>query len=85
SQNVATSAQLTLRERQIVALVGEGLSNKSIAAHLGVSVRTVEGHMNHVFAKLDLEARTELVRFALTNGLSQAGTGETSVSAPAEP
>ena len=69
SPNAAT-ALLTLRERQIVALVGDGLSNKAIAAHLRLSVRTVEGHLNHVFAKLDLEARTELVRFALTNGLS---------------
>ena len=86
SENVATSAQLTLRERQIVALVGEGLSNKSIATHLGVSVRTVEGHMNHIFAKLGLEARTELVRFALTNGLSStAETGQPSVPATAEP
>ncbi|MGH9018133.1 MAG: response regulator [Acidimicrobiales bacterium] len=71
-ENVAHSAQLTLRERQIVALVSEGLANKAIAAHLAVSVRTVEGHMNHVFAKLGLETRTELVRFALTNGLSLA-------------
>lgn len=69
-ENVASSAHLTLRERQIVALVGEGLSNKAVAARLGVSVRTVEGHLNHVFAKLGLEARTELVRFALTKGVS---------------
>jgi DNA-binding NarL/FixJ family response regulator len=69
-ENVAIAAHLTLRERQIVALVGEGLANKAIAAHLGVSVRTVEGHMNHIFAKLDLDTRTELVRFALTNGLA---------------
>lgn len=55
-ENVAISAHLTLRERQIVALVGEGLANKAIATHLGVSVRTVEGHMNHIFAKLDLDA-----------------------------
>jgi DNA-binding NarL/FixJ family response regulator len=70
SPNVAHSSLLTLRERQIVALVGEGLANKAIAAHLGLSVRTVEGHMNHIFAKLGLEARPELVRFALTNGIA---------------
>jgi DNA-binding NarL/FixJ family response regulator len=67
SHNVTTAARLTRRERQIVALVGEGLSNRAIASHLGVSVRTVEGHMNHIFAKLDCETRTELVRFALTD------------------
>jgi DNA-binding NarL/FixJ family response regulator len=70
SPNVATSTLLTVRERQIVALVGEGLANKAIATHLHLSVRTVEGHMNHVFTKLGLDTRTELVRFALTAGLS---------------
>ncbi len=70
SPNVTTSTLLTRRERQIVALVGEGLSNKAIATHLSLSVRTVEGHMNHVFAKLGFETRTELVRFSLTNGIS---------------
>jgi len=70
SRDVADEAHLTRRERQIIALVAEGLSNRSVAAHLGLSFRTVEGHLNHVFAKLGLEGRTELVRFALTNGLS---------------
>jgi DNA-binding NarL/FixJ family response regulator len=81
-ENVAISAHLTLRERQIVALVGEGLANKAIAAHLGVSVRTVEGHLNHIFAKLDLETRTELVRFALTNGLAAPEASDPQPSGP---
>jgi DNA-binding NarL/FixJ family response regulator len=70
SQNVAASVHLTPRERQIVALVGEGKSNRAIGAHLGVSVRTVEGHLNHVFSKMGMEGRTELVRFAVTSGRS---------------
>jgi DNA-binding NarL/FixJ family response regulator len=61
--------RLTWRERETVELVAEGLSNKAIAARLGVSVRTVEGHLNHVFTKLGVESRTELVRFMLTSGL----------------
>ncbi len=61
--------RLTLREQEVVSLVAEGLSNKAIAVRLGVSTRTVEGHVNHVFTKLDLESRTELVRYVLTNGL----------------
>jgi DNA-binding CsgD family transcriptional regulator len=69
SQEVALAARLTIRERQIVALVGEGRSNRAIADHLDVSVRTVEGHLNHVFAKVGVGGRTELVRFALTDGL----------------
>ncbi|HEY5026145.1 MAG TPA: response regulator transcription factor [Acidimicrobiales bacterium] len=61
--------RLTWREREAVELVAEGLSNKAIAARLGVSVRTVEGHLNHVFTKLGVESRTELVRYVLTQGL----------------
>jgi DNA-binding NarL/FixJ family response regulator len=85
SPNVAISTILTLRERQIVALVGEGLANKAIAAHLGLSVRTVEGHMNHVFAKLGLATRTELVRFALTNALSGSASPDRDRSDAASP
>jgi DNA-binding NarL/FixJ family response regulator len=66
---VAGAPRLTLREQEVVALVADGLSNKAIAIRLGVSTRTVEGHVNHVFTKLDLESRTELVRYVLTNGL----------------
>lgn len=65
----AGAPRLTLREQEVVALVADGLSNKAIASRLGVSTRTVEGHVNHVFTKLDLESRTELVRYVLTNGL----------------
>jgi DNA-binding NarL/FixJ family response regulator len=59
---------LTWRERETVELVAKGLSNKAVAAQLGVSVRTVEGHLNHVFTKLGVESRTELVRYVLTQG-----------------
>ncbi len=56
---------LTWRERQVVELVAEGLANKAIATRLGISGRTVEGHLNHVFVKLGVVSRTELVRLAL--------------------
>ena len=58
-------ADLTWRERQVVDLVAEGLANKAIATRLGISGRTVEGHLNHVFVKLGVVSRTELVRLAL--------------------
>ncbi|HTZ09350.1 MAG TPA: response regulator transcription factor [Acidimicrobiales bacterium] len=63
-------ASLTTRERQVVELVADGLANKTIAARLGISARTIEGHLNHIFAKLGVASRTELVRFALANNLS---------------
>ena len=71
---VAGVPRLTLREQEVVSLVADGLSNKAIAIRLGVSTRTVEGHVNHVFTKLDLESRTELVRYVLTNGLPSGPT-----------
>jgi DNA-binding NarL/FixJ family response regulator len=63
-------ASLTARERQVVQLVAEGLANKTVANRLGISARTIEGHLNHVFAKLGVTSRTELVRFALSNNLA---------------
>ncbi len=60
---------LTWREGEIVTLVAEGLTNKAIAARLEMSVRTVEGHINHVFTKLGVESRTELARLVLTQGI----------------
>lgn len=68
------SKQLTMREREVVRLVSDGLANKAIASRLGVSVRTIEGHLNHVFAKLGVSSRTELVRYAIAHDLSTAIT-----------
>ena len=50
-------------------LVARGMSNKAIARQLGISPRTVEGHLNHVFEKLDTTSRTELVHYALASSL----------------
>jgi len=60
---------LTTRECEVLELVAEGLANKAIARHLGISPRTVEGHLNHVFDKVGASSRASLVRFALVNGL----------------
>ena len=63
------SPRLTAREQEVVRLVARGMSNKAIAHQLGISPRTVEGHLNHVFDKLGTTSRTELVHFALANSL----------------
>ena len=60
---------LTDREKEILKLVAEGHSNKEVAEVLGISVKTAMSHREHVMNKLDLHNRTDLVRFALENGV----------------
>ncbi len=55
---------LTQREREVLALLAEGLSNKEIAARLYLSVRTVEGHLTNAYGKLDVHSRTEAALLA---------------------
>ena len=51
---------LTGREQQIAALVGEGMSNRDIAQQLGISKRTVDAHLEHIFGKLGISSRVQL-------------------------
>ncbi len=77
--------QLTWREQETAELVAEGLSNKAIADRLGVSVRTVEGHLNHAFGKLGVESRTELVRLVLKYGPISAVLSPSRSRGPSQP
>ncbi|MEC5190372.1 MULTISPECIES: helix-turn-helix transcriptional regulator [unclassified Arthrobacter] len=52
---------LTDRERQIATLAGNGVTNKDIALAIGISVRTVEGHLYQVFTKLGVSSRSDLL------------------------
>jgi DNA-binding NarL/FixJ family response regulator len=58
-------AELTSREREVLGLLGEGLSNKGIAARLFVTERTVEAHVKQIFAKLRLDVNPESHRRVL--------------------
>jgi two-component system response regulator NreC len=62
---------LSTRERQILHLVAEGLTNRDIAARLFINVRTVESHRASLMHKLDLHKPTDLVRYALRRGIVQ--------------
>nr|BFE69767.1 hypothetical protein GCM10020092_030680 [Actinoplanes digitatis] len=60
---------LTDREREIVGLVGEGLSNDEIAARLTVSPATARTHVSRAMVKLHARDRAQLVVFAYQSGL----------------
>jgi len=58
---------LTRREKEIITLFAQGLSNKEIADQLFISVRTVESHKNNIMNKLELKSTVDLVKFAIKN------------------
>jgi DNA-binding NarL/FixJ family response regulator len=60
---------LTDREKQVLKLVAEGKSNKEVAELLGISVKTAMSHREHLMEKLDLHSRTELIHFAIREGV----------------
>jgi DNA-binding NarL/FixJ family response regulator len=64
--------RLTARQRQIVQLLAEGKSSKEVAVVLGISVKTAETHRANIMKRLDCHSVTELVRYAIRNGITEA-------------
>lgn len=69
AQDQATLDGLTDREREVLTLIAEGLTNQEIAGRLYISIKTVQTHRAHIMEKLNLHDRTELVRYAIRKGL----------------
>jgi DNA-binding NarL/FixJ family response regulator len=69
SNTDAPNGKLSVRERQVLQLVGEGHSTKKIAALLGISVKTADTHRTKIMDKLDIHQTAGLVRYAIRNGL----------------
>jgi len=65
----ASPEHLTLREREVLEMMMEGLSNKEIAAHLNISVHTVKFHISSILGKLGASTRTEAAAIGLRRGL----------------
>lgn len=63
------TGRLTSREREVLILIADGLSNKEIASQLNVGVRTVETHRERIMRKLDIHTVAGLTRYALGQGL----------------
>jgi two-component system, NarL family, response regulator NreC len=60
---------LTSREREVLQMIAEGMTNKDVANKLNLSVYTIEAHRGKIMEKLNLHNTGDLVRFAIRNGL----------------
>jgi DNA-binding NarL/FixJ family response regulator len=65
---------LTSRERQILALIAKGMSNRAIADALTISDRTVDRHVSNILTKLDLPSRSAATAYAYERGLVRQRT-----------
>lgn len=63
------SNPLSVREREVLQHIADGLSNQEIAQKLFLSVKTVEAHKAHIMRKLNIRGRTELIKYAIRKGL----------------
>lgn len=61
--------QLTQREREVLALIGQGQNNKAIGEQLHISLKTVKTHVSNILAKLELDDRTQAAIYAIKNNL----------------
>ncbi len=69
SSNLEPYDTLTSREREVLQLSAEGLTNNEIAARLCLSSRTIEMHRANLMSKLNLRNQTDLIRFAIQQGI----------------
>jgi non-specific serine/threonine protein kinase len=63
------SDPLTPREREVASLIAQGLTNREIAAHLVITERTAESHVQHVLDKLGFASRGRIAAWAMEHGL----------------
>jgi DNA-binding NarL/FixJ family response regulator len=66
---------LSAREREVLQLIAEGLATKEVAAHLHVSIKTVETHRAKTMEKLNLHSLAELTKYAIREGLTSLEAG----------
>jgi len=62
------ASALTAREQQVMEMLARGMTNREIAQHLNISIKTVDTHRGHVMKKLGLRNNSELTRFAVKHG-----------------
>jgi DNA-binding NarL/FixJ family response regulator len=74
--NAQSVEKLTDRETEVLIAVAQGYTNKAIGVQLGISDRTVQGHLAHIFSKLQASSRTEAVMRAVSLGWLSADLGQ---------
>jgi DNA-binding NarL/FixJ family response regulator len=72
-RSMAKELRLTSREMEILQLIAEGKANKQTAAELGISIKTVEKHRQHLMRKLDIHDTAGLTRYAIAAGIIEGG------------
>jgi two-component system, NarL family, nitrate/nitrite response regulator NarL len=66
------AARLTSREMEVLQLIAEGRANKETAAELGIGIKTVEKHREHLMQKLDIHDTAGLTRYAISAGIIES-------------
>lgn len=66
------SAGLSAREMEVLQLIAEGKANKETAAELGISIKTIEKHRQHLMQKLDIHDTAGLTRYAVSAGIIES-------------
>ena len=69
---IKKAAELTSREMEVLQLVAEGNANKQTAAELGIGIKTVEKHREHLMQKLDIHDTAGLTRYAIGAGVIES-------------
>ncbi|HEY9225316.1 MAG TPA: helix-turn-helix transcriptional regulator [Gemmatimonadaceae bacterium] len=71
SSRLPSPESLTPREREVLARIAAGMTSKEIAAALGVGLRTVNTHREHIAKKLSTSSVAALVRYAIEHGITE--------------
>ncbi len=65
----ANAARLSSREIEVLQMIAEGSANKQMAAELGINIKTIEKHREHLMRKLDIHDTAGLTRYAISSGI----------------
>lgn len=79
-ESKSSARNLSSRETEVLQLVAEGSANKQIAGHLGISIKTVEKHRQHLMDKLNIHETAGLTRYAIARGIIESSVQATITS-----